>query len=125
MKPGREIFRLIMKLRINNAMKKVKPVQSDMFTRLVKSELGLEVMKEYEFDPARRWRADYFIPEIKLCIEVEGGVWTQGRHTRGKGFLGDMEKYNAMTCQGLKLIRVTPDTLIKQNTLNMIKACCQ
>lgn len=106
-------------------MAKIKAIndKSDLFTRLVESELGFKVVKEYKFEPNRRWRADYFIPDLKLCIEVEGGVWTNGRHTRGSGFLGDMEKYNAMTCKGFKLIRVTPTDLIKQSTLNLIKEC--
>ena len=39
-------------------------------------------------------------------MEIEGGIWTKGRHTRGKGFLADIEKYNALSERGILLFRV-------------------
>ena len=84
---------------------------ADFYTLLVKAQLNLKVEKEYRFHPVRKWRADYAIESIRVLIEVEGGIWTQGRHTRGKGYLGDMEKYNAATVMGWKVLRYTPDQL--------------
>lgn len=63
---------------------------------------------EYKFHPARKWRADYAIPSESLLIEIEGGVWTRGRHTRGKGYIKDLEKYNAAVLLGYLLLRYTP-----------------
>ena len=67
-----------------------------------------EPQREFGFQHARRWRADFAWPEQKVLCEVEGGVWTRGRHVRGAGFEADMEKYNAATLGGWRLIRVTP-----------------
>lgn len=67
------------------------------------------------------WRFDYAIPEHKIALEVEGGVWTGGRHIRPQGFLGDIEKYNTATLMGWKVFRVTPDELYKTATFNLIK----
>lgn len=53
------------------------------------------------------WRFDFALPEALIAIEVEGGVHTGGRHTRGKGFIQDCEKYNAATILGWRVIRVT------------------
>jgi very-short-patch-repair endonuclease len=64
--------------------------------------------QEHRFDLSRRWRLDYAFVEQKLGVEIEGGVFTQGRHTRGKGFLGDLEKYNTLTVMGWHLLRFTP-----------------
>jgi len=89
---------------------------------LVEKALGLDVWPEFFFTTDRRWRFDYCIPSHKLFIEVEGGVWTGGRHTRGKGFVGDMEKYNRATSLGWKMIRVVPADLHTESTVNMIKA---
>ena len=41
-------------------------------------------------------------------MEIEGGVWSGGRHTRGIGFVKDMEKYNAAASLGWRVFRFTP-----------------
>ena len=101
--------------------KRTPAPKCDMFTALVKSTTGVECVKEYRFHPTRMWRFDYAMPSHKIAVEVEGGVWTQGRHTRPKGFLGDVEKYNTATMMGWRVLRVTPQTLMTNATLEMIK----
>lgn len=95
--------------------------ESDMFTLLCQSELGLTVVKELRFSPRRKWRFDYAIPQYRVALEVEGGVWTGGRHTRPQGFLGDIEKYNTATLMGWKVLRTTPEALLSDRTLEMLK----
>lgn len=95
--------------------------KSDFFTILCRSDLKVECIKEHKFHPTRRWRFDYAIPEHKIAIEVEGGVWTGGRHTSPKGFLNDMEKYNTATVMGWRVLRTIPDELCSNATLNMIR----
>ena len=63
--------------------------------------------REHRFAPGRRWRFDFAWPKERVAVEVEGGVWTRGRHTRGSGFVGDLEKYNAAALLGWIVIRVT------------------
>lgn len=94
----------------------------DVFTTICRTDLRVECVKEYKFHPTRRWRFDYAIPEHKIALEVEGGVWTGGRHTSPKGFLGDIEKYNTATLMGWRVFRTTPDDLYKLSTINLIKA---
>lgn len=95
--------------------------KSDFFTLLCKSDLKLDCIKEHKFHPVRRWRFDYAIPTAKIAIEVEGGVWTGGRHTSPKGFLNDIEKYNTATIMGWRLLRTTPDRLCSNETLQMVR----
>jgi len=93
----------------------------DLFPEIIYRETGERITPEYRFHSDRRWRIDYAIVPQKIAIEVEGGAYTQGRHTRGKGFIADMEKYNALTAAGWRLIRVTPQQLITVKTIEMIK----
>ncbi|MFD2177780.1 hypothetical protein A8L45_08045 [Veronia pacifica] len=53
-----------------------------------------EPEREYRFHPIRRWRFDFAWPDRLLAVEVEGGGWSGGRHTRCKGFASDMVKYS-------------------------------
>ncbi len=78
---------------------------------------------ELRFAPPRKFRFDYAWPEYKLALEVEGGVYIQGRHTRGSGFVKDKEKYNIATKLGWRLLRCTPQQLNTPEMLDTIKQC--
>lgn len=66
-------------------------------------------VREYKFHPKRRWRIDFAWPNIKLAIEIEGGAFVEGRHTRPIGFSKDIEKYNNLTLMGWYLFRFLPN----------------
>jgi very-short-patch-repair endonuclease len=73
---------------------------------------------EYRFHPTRKWRLDWCWPTEKVALEVEGGAWIGGRHTRGAGYLKDCEKYNELACAGYRLLRVTPKEIANGVALN-------
>ena len=60
---------------------------------------------EYRFHPTRRWRFDFCYPDLLLAIEVDGGIYTQGRHTRGKGYENDLRKFGAAMELGWSVYR--------------------
>lgn len=77
--------------------------------------------QEYRFHPTRKWRVDFAWPDYKLAVECEGGIYSQGRHTRVKGFLDDIEKYNALAESGWRILRFanphivnTPSAMVDQ-----------
>lgn len=75
--------------------------------------LGLPTPEvEFYFALPRLWRADFGWPNQRVLLEVEGGAWIQGRHTRGKGFIADMQKYNRAALLGYRLLRYTPQQLM-------------
>lgn len=79
---------------------------------------------EYNFCPNRKFRIDYAWPEILLGMEIEGGIWTRGRHITPKGFLKDIEKYNMMAETGWLLLRYEPKAIkFKQIKQTMINRC--
>jgi hypothetical protein len=63
--------------------------------------------KEFVFHPKRKWRFDYAWPELKVALEVHGGVFANGRHTRGKGFTEDKVKMNSAQLLGWLVIEAT------------------
>ena len=70
-----------------------------------------EPEEEYKFHPDRRWRFDFAYPDKKIAIEIEGGVYSRGRHTRPIGFIKDCEKYNAATMLGWRILRYHVDSI--------------
>lgn len=71
----------------------------------------LEPVREHTFHPVRRWRFDFAFPAQRVAIELEGGVHSRGRHTRGKGFIADCDKYNAAAELGWTVLRYTSEHL--------------
>ena len=77
---------------------------------------------EYRFHKVRRWRFDYAHPLTMIAIEVEGGAFTLGRHTRGAGFIKDMEKYNSAVIHGWRVLRYTPGQMQRGEFIEDVKS---
>ena len=92
-----------------------------MFCALCKQNGLPEPIPEYRFARPRRWRLDYAWPWHKVALEVEGGAWTGGRHTRGSGFVADIEKYNELAVRGWRLVRVVPKALLTSETVELLR----
>ena len=71
--------------------------------------------QEYKFHTTRKWRFDFaFLQKHKkIAVELEGGIFSFGRHTRGSGFIADCQKYNAAALMGWTVLRY-PKCLIRE-----------
>jgi hypothetical protein len=69
-----------------------------------------EPIQEFRFHPVRKWRFDFCWPDDSmLAVEVEGGTFSGGRHTRGRGYENDAIKYDEAMRLGWKVYRCTGD----------------
>lgn len=68
---------------------------------------GLECEREYRFCE-RRWRLDFAWPDERVAVELQGGIFTEGRHSRGQGMLNDMEKLNCAQKMGWTVLLFGP-----------------
>jgi hypothetical protein len=68
-----------------------------------------EPVAEHRFAPPRRWRFDWAWPDLLIAVEINGGVWSRGRHVRGKGYLADLEKINAAQALGWRVGQFAPN----------------
>jgi hypothetical protein len=67
---------------------------------------------EYRFAPPRRWRFDFAWPSQRLALEIQGGIFVQGRHTRGAALLKEFEKLNQAAAMGWRVFYVTPGAVL-------------
>lgn len=97
-------------------------------------EMGLPKPElEYMFHGQRMWRFDFawIYPagcggdgrEIKVAMEVQGGIWVQGGHNRGAGLRNEHEKRNEAAALGWRILYVEPEDLCLQSTVELIKRC--
>jgi hypothetical protein len=88
--------------------------------------------REIPFDrPRRRFRADFGIfldsafssvyLQHPILVEVEGGTWISGRHSRGSGFESDCEKQALAVIAGYRYLRVTSTQVEDGRALDWIK----
>lgn len=82
-------------------------------------ETGLPMpTPEYKFLPTRRFRFDFCFEKEKVAIELEGGTWGKSRHTSGRGYEKDCEKYNLATLAGFKVLRFTK---VNTDTIKLVE----
>ena len=98
------------RLKLEASRQRALEVRTRFLATLTAHGIPLPV-PEYRFHPDRKWQFDYAWPGEKVALEVEGGVFTKGRHSRALGFVADMEKYNTAALMGWRVVRCVPDTV--------------
>jgi len=83
--------------------------------------------REYRFFEYRLWRFDFAWPDpkIKLAVEVEGGIYTRGRHNRAEGFENDAEKYNFAMLLGWRVLRYSSGMIDSWSAVDEIKVALE
>ena len=79
-------------------------------------QAGIPFEREYAFVPGRKFRADFLVWDVpgpgwathRVLVEVDGGAWISGRHTRGSGFEKDAEKASLAAINGYRVIKCVP-----------------
>jgi hypothetical protein len=59
-------------------------------------------------------------PTKMVALELEGGVYVLGRHTRGIGYENDCRKYAEASILGWRVIRVTPNMVKSGEAIDII-----
>lgn len=79
-----------------------------------------EPMPEFQFHPARKWRVDWMFPG-QVGMEIQGGLFVQGRHTQGAALLKEYEKINELACMGYRVLFVTPKQVDSGEAFGLVK----
>jgi very-short-patch-repair endonuclease len=79
---------------------------------------GLPTPKRQHRFCERRWLFDFAWPEQMVAVEIDGGTWSRGRHTRPQGFQNDCEKLNRAVLDGWRVLRFTGDDVKSGEAVN-------
>jgi len=75
-----------------------------------------EPEREVRFHPVRRWRFDFAWPAHRVAVEMDGGIFTGGRHVRGPQYSAGCEKRNAAVVLGWRVLTYTTLDIRKRPT---------
>jgi hypothetical protein len=89
--------------------------------RLMAAEGLPPPVPEHRFAAPRRWRFDFAWPAHMVALELEGGIWSGGRHVRPAGFEADCEKYSVAALHGWCVVRVTASQLMDGRAMAWLK----
>ncbi len=71
--------------------------------------------------PGREFRFDFaWGPELKVAVELQGGVHSGGRHVRGKGYENDAVKSALAQALGWIVLYVTPGQVQSGEAVRLI-----
>ena len=68
----------------------------------------------------RKWRADFAHLDSRTLIEIEGGIYINGRHNRPAGFAADLEKYFEASLAGWRVVRLGPKELTLEHLERLV-----
>jgi hypothetical protein len=81
--------------------------------------------REYRFSE-RKFKFDFAWPEFMVAVEVEGGTeWGRSRHSKGKGFEADCEKYNLAAILGWKVLRFSTRMVVSGEAIDLVRKLLQ
>jgi hypothetical protein len=89
------------------------------------------ILPEKKIVPDRQFRYDWIIPECRIAIEIQGGIYERGRkrgaHIRPKGYEDDCLKNNLAIAEGWTVFTFTTGMLSKkraeENIEILVRAC--
>lgn len=85
----------------------------------------INFVREFNFHPSRKFRADFYLPEYNVLIEVEGGTKGKSRHTTHAGYSKDLEKYNSAQILGFSRLAFTTEQISKGQAIETIELFIQ
>ncbi len=77
------------------------------FAAIVAGGIGSGVRKRLANVGLQDWRFDFAFPEYLVAVEIDGGTFSGGRHTRGTGYEDDCRKGNAAVLYGWRVLHFT------------------
>ena len=83
-------------------------LEDTLYLQLRAAKLPLP-QRQFRFHPTRKWVLDFAWTDRLVGVEVNGGTYTRGAHSRHWGQKRDCEKNNAALLEGWVVFAFTSD----------------
>ncbi len=81
----------------------------------------IDFQREQVVNPDRKFRWDFVLERHKYVIDIQGGIWNQGGHVRGKRYEADCEKGNCAVRDGYLPLHFTTNQVKSGHAIDFIK----
>ena len=69
----------------------------------------------------RNFRCDFYCPNLRLIVEINGGEWSNGLHVRGKRYNDDLRKANIAQLNNFTYLQYTYTQLMNGDLIDDMK----
>lgn len=115
--------------KIKSAMDQAEEdARATAFALLCKEAGVPEPLREIKVHPERNWKADFLWRPLVytanrrgVILESEGGIYSGGKHGRGKGIEEDFEKMNELQLLSYTVLRVASHRLATSATVDLVR----
>ena len=83
--------------------------------------VGIDCVRQHLYVPGRKFRADFCLPERRILVACDGGVYNRRAHGSVSGILADIARQNFASINGYFVIRVTPQMVNDGTALKLIE----
>ena len=99
----------------------MKTTNISLVVKLLDSN-GIKSETEFAFAKSigRKWRFDLAIPDYRIALEIQGGIFIAGRHSRGASLLKEWDKLNCAAAMGWRVIYCQPKDVKSGRAYNLI-----
>jgi hypothetical protein len=109
---------------VREARKIPQPVNRTLETkfRLACVAHGLPAPAEqFQVHESRKWQWDFAWPWLRICVDLDGGIYTGGAHSRGARIEKDHEKRNAAAADGWTVLLFGPKAVTSASFVEVLR----
>lgn len=90
-----------------------------LLTRLEREGLPLG-LPQYPVVTGRQFKFDRAWPEQRVAVEIQGGLWVNGAHSRGSGVERDCLKLSMAAALGWRVLPISKQMIKSGEAVNLI-----
>lgn len=79
------------------------------YMRFLAPDLAARMVEQHPVGAGRRYRFDFAWPADLVAVELHGGLWSRGAHSRPQGIQRDLNKQNFAVLNGWRVLYFSTD----------------